>query len=172
MSMDRQNRPTPRSRGANVTDEIENICKRALAVNPGERFANVAEFWAALSAAATKTRAATTMQRAVPSQIPGVTLNPLAATGMAPTGHVAISNVPNSMQATNTGRISALPNSAMPNSMPASMTGQRPSMPSAAQWMPPPPTPPGYGPPPQAPTQMQQPMRSGFSGCPCDRPSR
>lgn len=44
-------RPTPRQRGANVPDGIEVACRRALAVDPKARFANIGELWAALSAA-------------------------------------------------------------------------------------------------------------------------
>ena len=44
-------RPTPRQRGANVPDAIEVVCRRALAVDPKARFANIGEFWAALASA-------------------------------------------------------------------------------------------------------------------------
>ncbi len=44
-------RPTPRSRGANVPDAIEVVCRRALAVDPKARFANIGELWAALASA-------------------------------------------------------------------------------------------------------------------------
>jgi eukaryotic-like serine/threonine-protein kinase len=44
-------RPTPRTRGATVPDDIEVACRRALAVDPKSRFATVYEFWGALSAA-------------------------------------------------------------------------------------------------------------------------
>jgi len=44
-------RPTPRQRGANVPDAIEQACRRALAVDPKVRFASIGELWAALSAA-------------------------------------------------------------------------------------------------------------------------
>ena len=44
-------RPTPRQRGVNVPDGIEVVCRRALAVDPKARFANIGELWAALVAA-------------------------------------------------------------------------------------------------------------------------
>lgn len=45
-------RPTPRQRGApNIPDAIEVACRRALAVDPKARYANIGEFWAALVAA-------------------------------------------------------------------------------------------------------------------------
>jgi serine/threonine protein kinase len=128
-AMDTARRPTPRTMGANVTDEIEAICRKALAVNPADRYPSIVELWAAFSVAS-KARTTTTMQRAIqPPSSTGV--NPLAATGVA-------GPVPSGMPSTNlapTGRPSALPG--------------RPSLPSAAQWTPPPPTPPGYAPPPQ-----------------------
>ncbi len=44
-------RPSPRTRGANIPDEIEAICLRALSVDPRKRYASIAELWEALSAA-------------------------------------------------------------------------------------------------------------------------
>ncbi len=46
---DRAVRPTPRARGANIPDEIEAVCRRALAVDPRERFGSIAEMWEALT---------------------------------------------------------------------------------------------------------------------------
>jgi eukaryotic-like serine/threonine-protein kinase len=51
-SMDRQLRPTPRALGVPVSDEVEAVFARALAVEPPERFARAGEFWSALEAAA------------------------------------------------------------------------------------------------------------------------
>ena len=45
-------RPTPRAKGVNVTDDVEAVFVRALAVDIQDRYANVAEFWRALSLAA------------------------------------------------------------------------------------------------------------------------
>ncbi|MBX3228724.1 MAG: serine/threonine protein kinase [Labilithrix sp.] len=81
-AMDTTRRPTPRTRGANVTDELEAICARALAVDPKNRFADIEQLWVALSSAA-KTRSATTMQRPITV---GQGANPLAATNVAPSG--------------------------------------------------------------------------------------
>jgi hypothetical protein len=50
-SCDPNVRPTPRTLGAVVSDDVEHILARALAVNPEGRFLNVREFWDALSAA-------------------------------------------------------------------------------------------------------------------------
>lgn len=59
---DPNHRPTPRTCGANIPDEIEAVCRRALAVDPRDRFATVSELWAALVAARDGARGATTMQ--------------------------------------------------------------------------------------------------------------
>lgn len=45
-------RPTPRQRGARVTDAVEQVCRRALDVDPKVRFATISEFWAAITQAA------------------------------------------------------------------------------------------------------------------------
>jgi serine/threonine protein kinase len=41
-------RPTPRHHGIPVTDEVEAVSRRALAVQPADRYANMRDFWAAL----------------------------------------------------------------------------------------------------------------------------
>jgi formylglycine-generating enzyme required for sulfatase activity/serine/threonine protein kinase len=50
-SSDRDHRPTPRAKGATVTDEVERVFERALAVNPNDRFRTMGEFWDAIRAA-------------------------------------------------------------------------------------------------------------------------
>lgn len=45
-------RPTPRRRGANVSDAVEAVFAKALAVKPTDRYATAGEFWAALKSAA------------------------------------------------------------------------------------------------------------------------
>ena len=47
-SCDKTRRPTPRALGAAVSNEVEAVLMRALAVNPGERFASAGELWRAL----------------------------------------------------------------------------------------------------------------------------
>jgi serine/threonine protein kinase len=44
-------RPTPRTRGAVVGDEVEQVLARALAVNPEDRYLNARDLWDALTAA-------------------------------------------------------------------------------------------------------------------------
>jgi serine/threonine protein kinase len=47
-SCDRTRRPTPRALGARVSDEVECVLRRALAVEPALRFADVRAFWTEL----------------------------------------------------------------------------------------------------------------------------
>jgi formylglycine-generating enzyme required for sulfatase activity/serine/threonine protein kinase len=54
-SCDPRVRPTPRALGAQVSDVVEAVFQRALAVNARERFVTVGEFWEALTAAAQQT---------------------------------------------------------------------------------------------------------------------
>jgi eukaryotic-like serine/threonine-protein kinase len=67
---DPNRRPTPRTRGANIPDEIEAICRRALAIDPKARFASISELWAALVSARDGARGATTMQPPAPALTP------------------------------------------------------------------------------------------------------
>ncbi len=53
-------RPTPRALGVSVSDEIEQILARALAVRPGERFASATELLSALASAMPKRSGLTT----------------------------------------------------------------------------------------------------------------
>ncbi|MEJ7727886.1 MAG: bifunctional serine/threonine-protein kinase/formylglycine-generating enzyme family protein [Polyangiaceae bacterium] len=50
-SRDPMHRPTPRALGLQVPAPVEAVFARALAVNPGDRYANMGQFWAALHAA-------------------------------------------------------------------------------------------------------------------------
>jgi eukaryotic-like serine/threonine-protein kinase len=47
-AIDPVRRPTPRNEGVKVTDEVETVFTKALAVDPRERFHNVKDFWNAL----------------------------------------------------------------------------------------------------------------------------
>ena len=49
--LDPKHRPTPRSQGLQVSDEVEAIFTRALALDPRDRTQTVGEFWDALTAA-------------------------------------------------------------------------------------------------------------------------
>jgi serine/threonine protein kinase len=48
---DPDRRPTPRRQGARVSDAVEAVLLRALAVSPADRYRNVEDFWRALDAA-------------------------------------------------------------------------------------------------------------------------
>jgi formylglycine-generating enzyme required for sulfatase activity len=50
-SADKTTRPTPRTRGAGVTDAVEAVFQGALAVAPADRYRTVGQFWNALRAA-------------------------------------------------------------------------------------------------------------------------
>jgi serine/threonine-protein kinase len=49
---DPDRRPTPRSEGVSIPDAVEAVFQKALAVEPGNRFASIREFWTALTEAA------------------------------------------------------------------------------------------------------------------------
>ncbi len=51
--IDASRRPTPRNRGVEVSDAVERVFLRALAVQPSERYANMGAFWSDLVQAAT-----------------------------------------------------------------------------------------------------------------------
>jgi serine/threonine-protein kinase len=51
-ALDAQRRPTPRAEGVEVSDEVESVFVKALAVDPRHRYKGVAEFWTALQHAA------------------------------------------------------------------------------------------------------------------------
>jgi formylglycine-generating enzyme required for sulfatase activity/serine/threonine protein kinase len=50
-SSDKDRRPTPRAKGAQVTDEVERVFEKALAVSPNDRYRTLGEFWEALRTA-------------------------------------------------------------------------------------------------------------------------
>jgi formylglycine-generating enzyme required for sulfatase activity len=70
-------RPTPRARGAGVTDAVEGVFARALAVKPEERYATVGEFWSSLRAASDLPA-----KRKITADVPSSS-NPYAATVVA-----------------------------------------------------------------------------------------
>ena len=47
-SRDPQTRPTPRAFGLEVSEAVEQVFRKALAVSPAERYPNMGEFWSAL----------------------------------------------------------------------------------------------------------------------------
>jgi serine/threonine protein kinase len=63
-SCDSNVRPTPRGLGAMVSDDVEGVLRRALALGPENRFADAGDFWRALKNAVT--RAAIDLSRTWP----------------------------------------------------------------------------------------------------------
>ena len=51
LAIDEKRRPTPRMRGLGVTDAVEAVFERALAVDPRHRYADAREFWSDLALA-------------------------------------------------------------------------------------------------------------------------
>jgi serine/threonine-protein kinase len=74
-------RPTPRQRGAIVSDAVEAVCRRALAVEPRARFATVGELWGALTAARSSASPLSSGQLPVSNLPPTM---PAASGGAAP----------------------------------------------------------------------------------------
>jgi serine/threonine-protein kinase len=60
-AIDPQRRPTPRNQGATVSDEVERVFERALAVDPKDRYSSMTELWDDLCAAAGIDRAGHSM---------------------------------------------------------------------------------------------------------------
>jgi hypothetical protein len=97
-------RPTPRARGATVTDAVEAVFARALSVDPRARQAHIEQMWEALTKAAAEasrfgTAAIQSVQPSIPHQAPAPRLptalmaasspraaSPAAASVAAPSG--------------------------------------------------------------------------------------
>jgi formylglycine-generating enzyme required for sulfatase activity len=107
-------RPTPRSLGAVVSDEVEAVFQRALAIAPSARYATVGEFWNAL--------------RVATGQDP-LTLAPLSSWGGGqPPAPLRPSVIPGSVQAPRSGGLPAAPlSSPALSSSPASAAGMAPA---------------------------------------------
>jgi eukaryotic-like serine/threonine-protein kinase len=74
-------RPTPRLRGANVPQAIEDVMRKALEVQPRERYLTAGDFWSALQAAANAAATAFTQPIDV---VGGSPLSAVGATVLAP----------------------------------------------------------------------------------------
>ena len=73
-------RPTPRLRGVSVPQAIEDVMRRALEVQPRERYLTAGDFWTALQTAATTAARAYTQ----PIDVGGTPLSAMGATVLAP----------------------------------------------------------------------------------------
>jgi formylglycine-generating enzyme required for sulfatase activity len=97
-----QRRPTPRNYGAQVSDAVEQVFLKAMAVKPDERYATAGDFWNALRAAVgmgemagrlsvTPEQAGIDHASMASTQLAPVPTNPSAQTG--PTGSSASTNI-------------------------------------------------------------------------------
>ncbi len=80
-AIDEKRRPTPRAEGLEVTDAVEHVFSRALAVDPLERYQEVADFWADLHRALGMT--VSLVPARPPPEVP-VSPQFVAAIGVAP----------------------------------------------------------------------------------------
>ncbi len=83
-----EHRPTPRALGASVSDAVEAVFAKALAVRPQDRFARVGEFWDALQAAVPSTFSTQTppsrVANAATELAPGILNTGASRTGSGP----------------------------------------------------------------------------------------
>ena len=75
-----ERRPTPRGLGVAVSDEVEAVFQKALAVSPTDRYQNAAEFWDELGAALATPRSATPHAATVVAPPPESAADPIART--------------------------------------------------------------------------------------------
>ena len=104
-SSDREHRPTPRALGANVSDAVEAVFAKALAVVPEQRHATAGEFWDDLRAALAMApmRTIDTAPRPAGST-PHATASAFAATAVAPAPGTAPATTPGTLEPTMASR--------------------------------------------------------------------
>ncbi len=116
-SMDPRQRPTPRTFGANVSDALETVLRRALAVSTDERFRSMGELWDALRSAISMepSRAFATIDSSRTGsspQLPRAATQPLVGSSMdgarGVTGHVQPAVPPEARGATMPAAVSAV----------------------------------------------------------------
>jgi formylglycine-generating enzyme required for sulfatase activity/serine/threonine protein kinase len=91
-SLNPNDRPTPRNRGANVSDDVERVLARAVSVATKDRYPDAREFWNAL-------RAAVSMAPMRSSAIP----SPLGSTGSAAVSTRELESAPTVFNPTDAG---------------------------------------------------------------------
>jgi eukaryotic-like serine/threonine-protein kinase len=133
-------RPTPKQRGVNVPDGIEMVCRRALAVDPKARFANIGELWAALIAAR-RSSVPTAMIPATPAG--GVMTTPSTTSSMPQKSMSRPSQPQSAPPQPSTGPGVFIPSGVLLGPTLASPQGPPPHVPPPHG---PPPGPPGYAP--------------------------
>lgn len=112
-SLDPTNRPTPLSRGAQVSDPVERVFSRALNLDPALRFTDVGGFWDALKLAASDGRPRTQPMPSAP---------PTAGTGAASNQAMTMGAPP----LPSYGQLPAVSQHQLPVAGPASPTMQSP----------------------------------------------
>ncbi len=115
-SMDPKRRPTPRAYGMEISDSLEAVLRRALAVAPDERFRSTGEFWDALRGAL----AMEPMRVAIDSSRTTTSSSNPALTALAPPDS---SQLAGQLRNSNPGyytpdRVSAVPPAMAPQMMP------------------------------------------------------
>jgi serine/threonine protein kinase len=83
-ALDPERRPTPRAEGVPVSDAVEAVFKRALAVDPRERHANAGAFWKDLSAALSARPAASVPGALAPLAKPSPSARKLSESRLLP----------------------------------------------------------------------------------------
>lgn len=115
-------RPTPRTRGANVSDAIEAACTKALSLRASDRFASIDEFWSTLMEAA-RTEASpahggTQPMRSVTAPMPArAPLSPPASPNSPPPGFTPTYERPVSAPIPSAPVASSAPYSPAPHAM-------------------------------------------------------
>jgi formylglycine-generating enzyme required for sulfatase activity/serine/threonine protein kinase len=95
-----EKRPTPRAMGASVTDQVERVFQRALAVKPEDRYARAREFWKDLEAAQAGSFADTLLHPGlVTGELPAVSAGRTqpAPMGVAPRGPESTTSSPSTL---------------------------------------------------------------------------
>ena len=85
-AMDEAHRPTPRALGASVTDAVEAVFTRALAVNPQARYARAGQFWFELEAAT-----GMPMSNAVRERVQRGSVTPMSGRSLIPNSTAPVS---------------------------------------------------------------------------------
>jgi formylglycine-generating enzyme required for sulfatase activity len=118
-AMDIANRPTLRARGAQVSDDVNGVIARAVAVNPKLRWPNTREFWAALTEASSRSTSS-------------MGIAAIDASAMADAAVAALAKLPPS-----SSNLPAIPPIA-PSSVPILPVAPTPSIQPPAEPLPPP----------------------------------
>jgi eukaryotic-like serine/threonine-protein kinase len=93
-----ERRPTPRARGAAVSDAVERVFQRALAVRPEDRYARAREFWRELESAQAGSLSDTVLQPGgVTGQLPAISQTQPTPLGIAKRGPESTTSSPSTL---------------------------------------------------------------------------